>query len=148
MQNLIIVPHARISAGSFFTNTHFRSLSMGPLIHIGIRKGILIERKWKNELNDPTARTVKNLEWQRLQSHIEVHEISIYEVEILINGVVRHLYLSEDSKFPLKDSELGAEILSNIALTADLLMEIIKGTENRTKDNIISTIKASLEGVK
>lgn len=144
MQNLIIVPHARISAGSFFTNTHFRSLSMGSLIHIGIRKGILIERKWKNELNWH----VQYMAVLRLQSHIEVHEISIYEVEILINGVVRHLYLSEDSKFPLKDSELGAEILSNIVLTADLLMEIIKGTENRTKDNIISTIKASLEGVK
>ena len=122
MQNLIIVPHARISAGSFFTNTHFRSLSMGPLIHIGIRKGTLIEQQ------------------DRL--------IDIYEAEIFINGITGLLYLSENTKFPVKDSELGAEILSNITLTADLLMGIIKETERRTKDTIISAIKSSLNGVK
>lgn len=146
MQNLIIVPHARISAGSFFTNTHFRSLSMGPLIHIGIRKGILIERRDRVL----TEQESKNLEWKRLQTNLEVvvNEINIYEVEIFINGIIGLLYLSEDTKFPVKDSELGAEILSNITLTADILMEIIKETEKRTKDTIISTIKASLNGVK
>jgi len=123
-----LIPEDAVGGGSYL---HFKTLSLGDNIIIGITKGNWYSRK---EAGNPIPEVFTRF--------------PAYSVLIRLGEVVtRHLYFKPCDDFTTKsDDELLRLILSHVTLTPSLVGSLIKDGKAQGRKQAAAALRAVMEG--